>query len=335
MIIRASTWNEILKTLRMGRVSSGIGADVTHTPAGTILSFDPSRNFEHPWRIHAKWQGDEWRIFVRAGFVNGHDAAITMGTGAETRDVGLTEPERPYLVARWRNPLVSLGMAASGLDLVELPAEGYPKFFELMGVRPAFAGSRASESFLPLEERTREIRACDIALMTPRVATNQEVTIHDPLTDFQTISISTAFNASYAQSVSFKYRIFTVPKWESQREPTMNERLAGTAIEPQTDEIKVATLWIVSPPNPEGGELAVPDGSWVAYAQQDVFWNLAHAPRRQVPPVPPKPITLRTGLVFGIADSIFAALLAPGNSFYNQIQSALNATTFRGEFWTV
>lgn len=113
------------------------------------------------------------------------------------------------------------------------------------------------------------------------------------------------------------------------------DRLMGSAVEPQTDEIKIATLWMVSPPNPEGGEDAIPDGTWVAYPQYSVFWNLAHAPRRMVPSKPPEPITLRTGLIGGLADSIFAALLAPVNDAYSQIYAFLNASTFKGEFWTV
>ncbi len=159
--------------------------------------------------------------------------------------------------------------------------------------------------------------------------------IHDPFSEAQTVSISTVFNDTYARSVKSKHRLLAVAKWEPPKEPTAMDRLMGQAVEPQTDEIKIATLWMVSPPSPEGGEEAKPDGTWAAYPQYDVFWNLAHAPRRQVPAAPPKPITLRTGLIGGLADSIFNAILSPINDANSKVQAFLKASTYKGEFWTV
>ena len=336
--IKAVSWNQVVAQLRAARPIGGPAVEVIDTPSGALISADPTGGFEHPWKLHPLWRNEEWQIFVRPGFVNGLDATITMQRDGKSQDVGLTEEDRPYLTPGWRNPLKSLGMAASlAGDVFDLPAEGYPKFFETIGVRPADAGSRAVQPYDPqtAQERTRELRACDIALVTPRVATNQQVDIHDPFSEAQTVTISTVFNDSYARSVESKYRLIAVPKWSPPQEPTAMDRLMGTAVEPQTDEIKIATLWMVSPPNPEGGEDAEPDGSWVAYPQYDVFWNLAHAPRRQIPSKPPDPITLRTGLIGGLADSIFAALLAPVNDANNQIYAFLNATTFKGQFWTI
>lgn len=336
--IKASTWNSWVSRLRAARPLGGLGVEVIDTASGTLLSADPTGGFEHPWKLHPLWRDEAWRIYARPGFVNGVDATITMERDGKSQDIGLTEEDRPFLSPGWRNPLKSLGVAASlAGDVFDLPAEGYPKFFETIGVRPADAGSRAVQPYDPqiAEERTRELRACDIVLITPRVATNQQVDIHDPFSESQAVSISTVFNDSYARSVTSKYRLVAVAKWEPPQEPTAMDRLMGTAEEPQTDEIKIATLWMVSPPSPEGGEDAEPDGSWVAYPQYSVFWNLAHAPRRFVPSKPPEPITLRTGLIGGLADSIFASLLAPVNDAYNQIYAFLNASTFKGEFWTI
>jgi len=334
MKIKATAWNSLLAKIRSARPLGGVGVRVTDTTIGSLVSADPSGGFEHPWKLNPMWRDEEWRVFVRPGFVNGLDATIGMGD----EDIGLTDKDRPYLTPGWRNPLASRGMAASLVgDLITLPGEGYPKFFESIGVRPANPGSRAMQAYDPQTEveRTRELRACDIALVVPRVATNQQVDIHDPFSEAQTVTISTVFNDSYARSVKSKYRLRSVPKWELPKEPTAMDRLMGQAVEPQTDEIKIATLWMVSPPSPEGGEDAQPDGSWMAYPQYNVFWNLCHAPRRQVPAVPPKPITLHTGLLGGLADSIFNAILAPINDANSKVQAFLNATTFKGEFWTV
>lgn len=338
MPIKAAAWNSLYSRIRAGRPLGGLGVEIISSPSGAILSADPSAGFAHPWKLSAHWQEEQWRVFVRPGFVNGRDVTISLTRDGESKEVALTDEEGPFLAPGWRNPLKSLGMGASlGGDLFELPAEGYPKFFETIGVRPAASGSRAVDAYDPQaeENRTRELRACDIVLIVPRVATNQQVAIHDPLSESQTVTISTVLNNSYASSVEAKYRLVAVPKWSPVREPTALDRLMGTAVEPQTDEIKIATLWMASPPNPEGGEDAEPDGAWMAFPQYDVFWNLAHAPRRQVPSKPPDPITLQTGLVGGMADAIFASLLAPVNDAYSQIHAFLNATTFKGEFWTV
>ena len=205
--IKATDWNSRVSRLRSARPLRGLGVAVINTASGSLLSADPSGGFEHPWKLHPQWREEAWRVFVRPGFVNGLDATITMERDGESQDIGLTDEERPYLSPGWRNPLKSLGMAATlGGELFDLPAEGYPKFFEAIGVRPADAGSRAVQPYDPqsAEERTRELRACDIVLVTPRVATNQEVSIHDPFSEAQTVSISTVFNDSYARSVSIQ-----------------------------------------------------------------------------------------------------------------------------------
>ena len=334
MEIKAAAWNSLLGKIRSARPIGGLRVKVIDTSVGALVSADPSGGFEHPWKLNPIWREDEWRFFVRPGFVNGFDATIAM----DDEDIGLTDADRPYLVPGWRNPLASLGMTASfGEELNSLPAEGYPKFFESIGVRPANPGSSSTEAYDPQgeAERTREIRACDIVIVVPRIATSQKVEIHDPFSEAQTVTISTVFNDSYASSVKSKYRLGTLPKWEPPQEPTALDRLMGTAVEPQTDEIKIATLWMVSPPSPEGGENAQPDGSWTAYPQYDLSWNLAHAPRRPVLSTPPNPISLHTGLLNGMADGLFNAILAPLNDSNRQVWEFLNATTFKGEFWSV
>ena len=49
----------------------------------------------------------------------------------------------------------------------------------------------------------------------------------------------------------------------------------------QLDELKLATIWIVSPP--DAATDVEPDEMWTPYPQNFVFWNLQHA-SRLIPP---------------------------------------------------
>ena len=68
---------------------------------------------------------------------------------------------------------------------------------------------------------------------------------------------------------------------------------------------------------------------------QHAFWNLAHMAANPQENVAHNTLTLTTGLAGGIADSIFANLLAPNNDAYNQAVSYLDSVSFAGIFWTI
>ena len=75
----------------------------------------------------------------------------------------------------------------------------------------------------------------------------------------------------------------------------------------QADELKLATVWIVSPPGAASED--VPDHTWTTYPQHFVFWNLQHASRLIPPTTPSEPLTLHTGLAGGVGDRINDAML--------------------------
>jgi hypothetical protein len=84
--------------------------------------------------------------------VNGRDTYLTMpadwpeGTPpeeyAKEHDVPLTDDPTPYLVlGGWRNPLIPDRVSASlSGQIIASAAEGYPKFFEKLGVKAATKG---------------------------------------------------------------------------------------------------------------------------------------------------------------------------------------------------
>jgi len=255
---------------------------------------------------------------------------------SERMHVPLTDEEPPALVlSGFRNPAAPAGLASTLSGEIRVkPGEGYPRFFEQLGVVPAHKGG-AGISAVEQEHdpnRTRQIRAADIVLVSPRMATRQQVDVLDPLTDSQTVQISTVFVNDRVRSAPSRHWIFATSKWNPPLEPTALDRLMGMAVEPQTDELKLATLYLVSPPDFPAEE--EPDGSWSPYPQHYAFWNLNHASRAQMPAAPPKAIELRTGLLFGIADSLFSGLLSPVNDAYAQIHAFLNSADFKGQYWT-
>ena len=353
----ARDWNALVRDARAARLYQGLGTIVTRKPNGTIVSADPNYQWQHPWWLTALWEEQtvvprsgkkkdaEWHIYVRPGFVNGIPAAVDMtqadGSVVETY---ITDEDTPYLVVKsWRNVLQSAGMTASTSgDLIRLPGEGYPKYFEELGARPADLGSHgdAKKPFAATDDtwRKKEIRACDIALVTGRVASSQQITLLSAVIDAQDFQISSTFNNAYAASHKRQFRLVNMPKWTPPREPTAEERFEGSAVEPNTDEVLIATLYMVSPDDPEGGEDAVPDGSWTPYAKYSKygFWNLNHAAANpEINWTQPSTLTLNTGLAGGIADPIFNSMLAANNDAYNQAVSYLNSISFAGMYWTI
>ena len=356
-MISAQAWNEQVRKVRAARLCPGPGIEVEPTVNGTFVLSDPAFEWKHPWWMtgayeeqkvitrRAKKKDFEWHFRVRPGFVNGIPAAIDMtqedGTVIET---DITASDAPFLVINtWRNPLQSAGVTASTKgDLIQLPGEGYPKFFEALGVRPAVLGTHAEakQSFTATDNswRKKELRVADVALVTGRISSSQQITLLSALVDSQDFEISSVFNNTYAANHKKQFRLITVPKWTPPREPTPEEKLQGSAVEPDTDQILLASIYMVSQDDPEGGEDAVPDGTWTPYVKyaQAGFWNLNHAAANpDLHLVQHSTLTLTTGLAGGIADAIFASMLAPVNDAYNQIVSYLNSISFAGMFWTI
>ncbi|MHA3773671.1 hypothetical protein ACXR0O_19215 [Verrucomicrobiota bacterium sgz303538] len=333
--IAARAWNALVTDTRKARPLKGTGVFLYETPDGvTVTAAGALREFRHPWQMRLETAPSEddpnrrtWRGFVRPGFVNGRDVTID---GRR-----LTDPDPPALtLGAWRNPLASAGLSAT-LDgeMVALPGEGYPPFFASVGVRPAAKGGN------PLEpgavdavldpNRTRELRACDVVLITPRIATAQSVRALDPFSTAATVEISTTFVSDAVRSQP-RHRLVTMPKWNPPREPDAVEKLMGLAVEPQTDELRTATVWMVSPPGADSD--ALPDESWTPYVQYAAFWNLQHDTRREVPDQPQAPAQLQTGIPF--ADFFGNLQLTESNDTLAQIGAYLSAADFSGVYWT-
>jgi hypothetical protein len=349
-MFRANEIQESLAEAQRWRLYPGINCSLEYTPEGVILSADFAAEWPHPWQVRCSpvQSADdptvtEWRAKLRPGFVNGRDTTIPMrrevpaanesGREFVTDEVPLTEFNRPHLVMRWRNPLLPAGVSASlEGEVYTLPGEGYPPYFERLGVRPAALDSRevAPE---PDPNRTREIRACDIVLITPRLGSALNYEIENLATSAQSLSIDVRFINDAVRTAPSRYRLIATPKWAPPQEPTALDRLLGTAVTPITDEIRIATVWAVSPPDalPD----ASPDQTWSCYVQQAVWWNLSHASRGYIDDQRPLQLRMPIPIAAGAADSVIAALLTPLNDAFARIAAFFSSADTKGEFWSI
>jgi hypothetical protein len=354
-MIAADAWNKLVAQVKRARPLRGVRADTKEQPHGVIVSGDAKSLWRHPWFISARWEWKddgtgEWRAFIRPGFVNGCDTFITMpadwpeGTppedDAKEHDVPLTDDPTPYLVlGGWRNPLMPDRVSASlSGQIIASAAEGYPKFFEKLGVKAAAKGGDVTKPGALEgefdENRTREIRALDVVLSKARIGTRLQIDVHDPLLDAQTESISTVFTNDYLRATGGRAKLRAVSKYVPPQEQSL-ALMYGTLLnagDAQYDDLKMATVWIVSPPGAASDD--EPDATWTPYPQHFVFWNLQHASRLIPPKAPSPPLRLHTGLAGGIGDRINDALLSFVNDRNAEAEAFFGQADARGIFWS-
>ncbi len=317
----ADLWNDWVRKVMKARALPGFGVQTFVTPEGTIVRANPGATFLHPWKITTSWDTTTaaWQMVVRPGFVDGLPPKIN-GTF-------ITDADMPVLTAYWRNPLEgSIGVSDDGA-FYTATSEGYPKFFETLGVRTAAQDSRSATYDPSASWRTRELRACDIILSTPRVGTIVDLTISSSDSG-STITGGTATWGD-TSNIGKEFKLYSSEKWTQQAEPTALEWMLGTYVEPTVDEIKLATVYAVSPPDPEDG--AEPDSTWVLYTKYFAFWNFVYSTQRPRNRVNYNNITLKTGIP--LADEIGNGMLSVDNDTAQEIQNFYNATSFKGKFY--
>jgi hypothetical protein len=319
-----------------------------------------SRRWVHPWTIVPEWSDavEQWVFRIRPGFVNGVEPEIsTPATLATERTLDRIEEEtgtRPeqdesvnalitespqILVSSTR--IIGKGADAESVSVsdsgnVAVEFEAVPEFFIQFGVtdeKVVFQGNLNSgiqEVQYESTDGSPVLRACDVVLYVDRPAAKLDVIKGNPLMD----SFSALLVISYGRSTTERERpwLDVTSKYTPRVEVEMGNLLEGSA-DPEFDAIKIATLYFLSPPK-FSPDLPM-DDTWTAFVKHDQFWNLAHAPQRIPDPTPIDPIRLQTGLVGGIADSIFSSLLAPGNDAFNSALQVLRNRNLAGRFWSL
>ena len=318
-----------------------------------------SRRWVHPWTIVPEWSDivGQWVFRIRPGFVNGVEPGISTpamlasertldrieeetGTRPEkdqSVEALITEsPQIPVsgtrIIGKGANPeAVSISMSK-----VSVKFESVPEFFIQFGVtdeKVVFQGNLNSGlqevQYEPADDPPL-LRACDVVLYIDRPAAKLDVIKGNPLLD----SFGALLVINYGRSTAARERpwLEVTSKYVPLVEEDLGKLLEGKA-DPEFDAIKIATIYFLSPPkfSPE-----IPmDDTWTTFVKHDQFWNLCHAPQKIPDPTPIEPIRLQTGLVGGIADSIFSGLLAPGNDAFNTALQVLRNRNLAGRFWSL
>ncbi len=322
----ARAYNDVMAMIRRSRPLPGVNSRIKETQAGVLISptLRPT-NWDHPWTIHPRWVEDgsgtgNWSVTFTPGFVNGADAVL----GSD--DVPLTAATPPVLkVTNFRD--------ATGVGCT------YPALFKKLGAREPEAAAQTPDSLdgtlqanvelFPQQYGTRRLAAADFLLHVDHTGTYTDTTYAAPDTGNLVIH-STSFTSAMDR---YPYRLSTVSEFTAPQYPTMLERLLGTADEPNYDELKLATLWLLSPPDePDDSS---PGPTWIPYTQHCVFWNLGYANVNELNTTNLNSITIHTGLAFGLLDSIGNSILSTINDANLDVVNALNETSMQGHFWTV
>ena len=303
-----------------------------------------SQEWQHPWWLTPEWVVDdaaplgEWRTTVNPGFVNGRDAFINSPVNGADNYQALTDDPQPFIrLSNWRDPAATAGISTDENDnLILLPGEGYPKYFNDLGVKPV-ATQQNAETASPFDnydpDRTREIRALDIVLTIPRMGSRLDYTVLGSGSQ-QNQLISTVFTTDYYNAVGGRSVISAAEKYTPPSTDNSIPDIYGTLLNDgsgESDQIKIATLYMVSVPN--AGAQAMPDPTWEPYPAYDVFWNLNSA-TNIVPPAPNNPINLSIPLAAGLAQPVIDSLLAFTNDNNAAATAFLQNSNATGHQWT-
>jgi hypothetical protein len=275
-----------------------------------------------------------------------HESATPHGSRVrgDGGPVRITNSPLPCLILDdWRNPAASASVSEEGRAH---RAEGYPRFFEGLGVRPASKGGPLAILGTGGDDatgvRTREIRAMDVVLRQPRASTGL---LTEPVSPLGTTAFL-EFQTTYAAPPDTRATLRAVPQYTpilgapGDAGPGGIPGIFGLLLnqgDAQFDEILMATIWMVSPP--DAGEPAVPDAKWEPYVQHFVFWNLNWANKVAIEPdLGPQPITLPVPLLGGVAQPLIDSLLALINQGFSEainfVAVELAARMSGGRFWT-
>ena len=314
---------------------AGNGTRITRTPLGQSVSMQRS-TWHHPWFSAAYWwpAKKEWVAIVRPGFVNGRApfvlttgermkatpsflAPVTAWDGAADIQQAAelaSENETPTGTSRiyvplYRNPLLHLPFRELGGKDAPIP-----QYFVRRGIT-AVSGRRVVYS--------------DIVLQQPRMALTSQISV--PMDLVFGSSIVTQTLSERSPSKNERLRVMAVPQINPPLDYDPGQAgLLRDYEEATWDELLLATVYLVSPPNAQGS----PDGSWLPSVKHSQFWNLNwHQPRLSVLAGDPG-VGWIPPLVGGGAILFTSSIISSINDMTNQALNIVRAHSMAGTFWT-
>ncbi len=325
-------------------------ARVQQTSLGSVLALErPSTKWQHPWQTALHWQADQarWIATVKPGFVNGGVPVYetTLPT-ADSRQWDINPlTGRPFFsdyifanpdavagetsvaIPLYYHPALTLNFRALGFDG---PGSAVPDYFARLGVGSTPVQTDPEEpvnlAAQAPPKNNRLLRAADLVLHQPRQALTSSIS-GDPLSGYQqTLGIRAA-------AAGDLLKVYCAASWS----PISNagtDPLAGDYEEPNYDELLLATVYLLSPPNAAPG--STPDGTWTPYVRHALFWNLSYTtPVLQIVPLDSSfDLTVISTLALGVAGLLINFFAASLEEATNTALNLLSAHTLAGTFWT-
>ena len=300
----------------------------------------------HAWSVRVEVGEHRWFASVWPGFINGVDPLVPQAEALKS----------PRAEVPPREPVANL-LIPGLLDFPLLPlkdwrdvTDGIPQYFADRGVRPApkppsaaavLAGDDGSAFLSEMlaystDMKRRPLKACDLVLTVPRLATTYSTEVVDPSGVTGIITETTvAYSSAYVDSTGSRSRLTALREYKPPEPPSPLDRLLGVVEEEPADRLHLATIYALGPAGLEATP-AIPTQDWEPSVAHFVFYNLSHAPRVAPLRQPPPPIrnlfppSFGAGLLNPIANKI----LATGNEAFDKLWTAANNQASEGMFWT-
>jgi hypothetical protein len=319
-----------------------------------LYSAEAPGKWIHPWYATVGWFTEEsgalknnkgeaiegFAALVNPGFVNGIDPVcpgsqkIKIGEEETSTDLLSGDTKRDVLTdaGLLDGPLVPL----YGFGLVTRKG-GIPAGLADLGAVHYQDGMSVSGGAIKLEEvppNPRYVATTGIYLQCARPTSQMDVsTFNFP---FDAIEYNVAFDTTALDRYGIRARLGVGAPPPNQK-PTILDRLSGGYTDPGVDCWMIATVYLLSPENPEMGDRGPRiTEAWVPYVKHHTYWNLEYRWKLVVPVNKPAKTDMSLLPITGRYTLAGQGMLAAGASELNRFVAALfNSKNTEGRFWTI
>jgi hypothetical protein len=309
----------------------------------------------HPWYTTVSWFTREsgtlknnkgeviegFAAVVNPGFVNGIDPVCP---GSQKIKVGEEETSSDLLSGGDKKDVLAEAGLLDGpliplfntFSLVTRKG-GIPAGLADLGAVHYSDGMSVSGGSITLEEvpeNPRYVAATGLYLQCARPTAKMDVsTFNYPMDSIE-------YNVSFDTAALDRYgirAILGVGSPPPNQKPTIMDKLTGIYTDPGLDCWMVATIYLLSPENPEMGDNGPKvTETWVPYVRHHTYWNLEYRWKLVVPQNKPAKLDMSLLPITGRYTLAGQGTLAAGASELNRLVAAIfNAKNTEGRFWTI